>query len=424
MEKETIIVISSYPPKGTTYGKGVGGVASFTKNSMMPIAKNKKVVVLAEIIDKQETYQEEGITVMRCWKRNSLLTYWQLWKNIRSLDKNSNVLFQFEFAQFGDLLVTSVLPVLMIILRLSGYKVFTVIHQVLTDLKSLSGHLGLAKNSPRLKFFSLGLCLYFWLLALANTRVIVLGKEFSRRLTNLGIPENKIKIMLHGVDTQLQVVDKDYAREKIGISKKEKVILVFGFLTWYKGADLIVKAFNKLSGSNFRLVLAGGPSFTLSGKKHYQHYLQKLYALTKINPKVTVTGFVKEENIGYYYSAADLVVLPYRTFMSSSGPLSLALSFGKPVLLSLPLKRWFANGQAKFLSKAHFFKPDVDSLASTLKQTINDKNILKELTENSAQIRSQRDYNLLVKDYLEIFSNEKVSGNFSDRISLAGSFTN
>jgi len=45
-------------------------------------------------------------------------------------------------------------------------------------------------------------------------------------------------------------------------------------------------------------------------------------------------GFLDEKDLPVYFGAADLVVLPYRTFMSSSGPLSLAQAMGKPFILS------------------------------------------------------------------------------------------
>lgn len=51
-------------------------------------------------------------------------------------------------------------------------------------------------------------------------------------------------------------------------------------------------------------------------------------------PNVIHTGFVPNEEVFNYYCAADVVVLPYRTHMSASGPLSLALSYDRPFLIS------------------------------------------------------------------------------------------
>jgi len=65
--------------------------------------------------------------------------------------------------------------------------------------------------------------------------------------------------------------------------------------------------------------------------------------------QVIQTGFVPEEKVPAYFSATDVLVLPYTTFMSSSGPLSLALSYELPVLLSEELKPY---GKTKDIANA------------------------------------------------------------------------
>jgi len=129
-------------------------------------------------------------------------------------------------------------------------------------------------------------------------------------------------------------MDKRVARKALGLSQNKKIITYFGFVSWYKGADWLVKEFDSLHDENTILVVAGGPSYSLAEKKHYKSYYQSLLKVTDGNPKIKITGFVSEEQIGQYMTSADLVVLPYRGFMGSSGSLSQALSYGKPFMVS------------------------------------------------------------------------------------------
>jgi len=53
-----------------------------------------------------------------------------------------------------------------------------------------------------------------------------------------------------------------------------------------------------------------------------------------ISSKVNFLGGVSDEAIEYLFHQADLVVLPYLFSVSASGPLSLAMAYGKPVIVS------------------------------------------------------------------------------------------
>ena len=63
-----LLVISSYPPKGTLHGNKYSAVASYTKNTLNSIdkASNKKIeyLVLADILDKSEEYKEDNKKVL------------------------------------------------------------------------------------------------------------------------------------------------------------------------------------------------------------------------------------------------------------------------------------------------------------------------------------------------------------------------
>ena len=76
-------------------------------------------------------------------------------------------------------------------------------------------------------------------------------------------------------------------------------------------------------------------------------YFQSIKNKVHNNKRISMTGFVPEENISNYYSVADLCMIPYREFISSSGPLSLALSYQRPVILSKELQTSRSSTQQK-----------------------------------------------------------------------------
>ena len=117
----------------------------------------------------------------------------------------------------------------------------------------------------------------------------------------------------------------------------------FGYLSHYKGTDLLVKAFHKplkINGKKVKLILAGGESPTQGQKYHYQHFYKNLYQSISDNENIIHTGFVPQEKIKHVFSSSDLVIFPYRAFMSASGPISLALSFNKPIIVSNQLENY------------------------------------------------------------------------------------
>ena len=411
-QKDSLLVISTYPKKGQVYATGMGGVASFTKNTLAPLAsRGQKIVVLANKINgKKEIYQEGNILVIRCWQRGSASLFGDLIREIRKFREIREILIEFEFALYDGLWKTLFFPFFFLILKLWGKKTILVLHQVIFDLSQLSGHLGWKKQSLTPKVFSLGIKTFYWLMALFTNKVVVLEEEFKKRLVDLGITQNKVEVIPHGVDIGLKPISQAKAKKALGFSPQEKIVLVFGFLTWYKGSDLILKQFKKFIKQNpktkLRLILAGGESQTQKNKPHYQQYLKRLHRLAKSCPQAEITGFVPEEKISLYFPAADWVVLPYRTFMSSSGPLSLAITFGRPVLVSRAYSKILNTPDFKNEIKLAGLKRN-DLIWQGFDQ-LPSKAIQTKIKKMVRQIRQQRNFNKLGEKYLGVIEEPAV----------------
>lgn len=405
-----LIVISSYPAKGYIHGKGTVGIASYAKNSLLGIKDAAKkegngleVAVLAEKLrDTPSQYQENGFKIYRSWERNNIYSYIILLWEIIKRPSYKTVLFEFELAMFGGALSLIPLPFFLFILKTLGKKVFFVSHQVVVDINSMANHVGIQPNSLNTKILNYFIAVFYRLILAAAFRVIVFEEYLKNELGRFG-NNAKILVVPHGVEEFNSKIKYAQARKQLGL-KKEFVILYFGFIAWYKGTDWIV---DRIRNKNIKLIIAGGANPNHADKKFYMDYVNSIQEKAKQSDNsISVTGFVNQSRIAKYFEACDVVVLPYRTFMSSSGPLSIALSFNKPFIVSDKLEGIFQNQDMKLALKSTRLKKEdfiFDfSNKSFLRELVQKytKNI-KRIQEFDSKIKTQRSFEKIGRIYLD-----------------------
>jgi glycosyltransferase involved in cell wall biosynthesis len=126
-----------------------------------------------------------------------------------------------------------------------------------------------------------------------------------------------------------ETVNKDEAKEKIGLPKDEKIILFFGFIRNYKGLDILLEAMadERIRSSGIKLLIAGE---FYEDRKQYDDLIDQL----KIKDQLILrTDFIADSEVKYYLSAADFVIQPYRA-ATQSGVTPLAYHFEKPMLVT------------------------------------------------------------------------------------------
>ncbi|RPE05924.1 glycosyltransferase [Chitinophaga lutea] len=120
-------------------------------------------------------------------------------------------------------------------------------------------------------------------------------------------------------------VPQETARKHLGLHPQHRYLLFFGFIRAYKGLDLLLEAFadpRLQAMDNLHLLVAGE---FYEDKKKYEPLL---------TPRVQlIEDFIPNEEVKYYFSAADLVVQPYRT-ATQSGISQMAYHFEKPMLVT------------------------------------------------------------------------------------------
>lgn len=417
--KNSLAVISSFPKKQEIYSQGVCAVASFTKNTLSSLKKSrnyKKIVVLTMIIDKEEIYEEDGMLIVRCFKRNQPLSYINILKQLKHFSNIKKVLIEFEFASFGDSKSTlAILPLTWALFAMRK-NVTLVIHQVVLDLQKLSGHIGISSSFILNSIFNPALKLYYKLLSYPVSSIVVLEDNLKKRLSKI-VDADKITVIPHGVPKAANV-SKSSARTKLGIND-EHVILYFGYLTWYKGVDFLIRSFlnkKKYKDKKIKLIIAGGASFTQEQKPHYQKFLMSIQALMRNLPShIEITGFIDEKDIPLYFKASDLVVFPYRAFISSSGPLSFTLAYKKPFVISENLNKFIESDdvkksmyQAGISKNELIFSYNQKDLIKHVNKSL-DKVTNKKLEKFSTLLSQKRSFDLLSEKYSQVLDKEKAS---------------
>jgi len=116
-----------------------------------------------------------------------------------------------------------------------------------------------------------------------------------------------------------------------GVEAGQKVFLAFGFVRDGKNLDLAIKALTEVTEAF--LVIAG--SIASSHERPFSFY-RNLASELKVDHRCKFfEGFVSDEALADYFSAADFILLTYSSkFYSQSGVLGIAAKARKPVLAS------------------------------------------------------------------------------------------
>jgi glycosyltransferase involved in cell wall biosynthesis len=120
------------------------------------------------------------------------------------------------------------------------------------------------------------------------------------------------------------VIERDKARQALGLSSSEMVFLFFGLIRPYKGVPELIDAFNNISCSNSKLMIVG--KVWTDSSQEFQELLER--RLSNTNNIIFVPEFIPDDKLQLYFNACDLVVFPYQDILTS-GAVILAMSFGK-----------------------------------------------------------------------------------------------
>jgi len=164
----------------------------------------------------------------------------------------------------------------------------------------------------------------------AFDRIIVHAEENRQALLRqFALESDKIQIMPHGEYTFLASdhTDQAKARQQLGIPLDKKVVLFFGYVRQYKGLHILIEAVAAASASISKLflIIAG------EAKEDFKIY-QKLIEQKNLQDDTRCDlDYIPIEKVPIYFSAADVVALPYISIYQS-GVVQLAYAHRRAVI--------------------------------------------------------------------------------------------
>jgi len=122
---------------------------------------------------------------------------------------------------------------------------------------------------------------------------------------------------------------KAEALAALGLNPAFRYVLFFGFIRAYKGLDILLEALadTRVSELPVKLIIAGE---FYEDAAPYEAIIQKLNLESQL---VRATDFIPNERVADYFSAADLVIQPYKN-ATQSGVSQVAYHFGRPMLVT------------------------------------------------------------------------------------------
>ena len=188
-------------------------------------------------------------------------------------------------------------------------------------------------------------------------------------------------------------VERTEACRKIGISAEDKYTLFFGLIRDYKGLDLLLKAWAQWNPEGRRLLIAG--EFYASREK----YISLIEQLGLKDRVVLHDRFIADEDVKYYFSAADCLVLPYRT-ATQSGVTQIAYNFSLPMIVTRVggLPEIVPDGRVGLVCE-----PDADSIVAAMLQ-IYSGDTLVVMRDNFAEERKRFSWSAMCDKLEEVYN--------------------
>lgn len=219
---------------------------------------------------------------------------------------------------------------------------------------------------------------------------IVQSKSVETDLLSL-FPDAKYKLAPHPVYEIFGTsLDKIQARKILNINS-ERVILFFGYIRQYKGLMVLLDAMSKISDLTLLVV---GEFYDDENK-----YRNRVKELKIENYVQFVSDYVPNDKVSIYFSAADVVVLPYLS-ATQSGITQIAYNFDKPVIATE------VGGLAEVVidGKTGFIVPpnEPQKLADAISNYYSEKKE-KEFSENVKIEKKKYSWDNFVKTIEDIF---------------------
>ena len=155
---------------------------------------------------------------------------------------------------------------------------------------------------------------------------VTLSEEVAQDLLRWK-PDARYTVLPHPLYTHFgDKMDRTEAERALGLDSKRKTLLFFGLIRKYKGLDILLDAFGGLP-DDYQLLIAG------EAYGDFSEYARAIEANPNKERIKLFEKYIPDSDVKLYFSAADAVVLPYRS-ATQSGVGALATHFEVPMIVT------------------------------------------------------------------------------------------
>jgi len=354
-----IAYISTYPPREC-------GIATFNNNLLKAIAHDTKSVsadsfVVAMTDAEDLSTYEYPAEVQYTIRQENQKDY------IRAADYINTSLtdvciLEHEFGIYGGESGVYILP---LIARLQK-PLITILHTILKDPSYMQ--LTIIRE-----------------IAKYSSKLVVMSHRAVAFLTTIyGIPEDKIKLIEHGVPDLEPKIHNEVRNS--ATFKDKKVLFTFGLISRNKGLETVIEALPKIVEQNpdvlYVILGTTHPGVIKNSGEEYRDSLKRLAKKLNVEKNlIFINKFVSEEELYDYLTAADMYITPYlNEAQITSGTLSYAVGAGAAVI-STPY--WHAQELLDENRGKLFDFKDSDALSDIVNDLFRNKEQLQKLKENA-----------------------------------------
>jgi len=190
----------------------------------------------------------------------------------------------------------------------------------------------------------------------------------------------------------------ELAKQKLKLDQNIRYLLFFGFIRDYKGLDLLINAFadERLRKFPVKLLVAGE---YYSSPETYLNLIKENNLENWIELR---TDFIPDDEVNLYFSAADMVVQPYKS-ATQSGVTQIGYHFNKPMLVTNVggLSEIIPDGKIGYV-----VEPDSQSIANALVDFYENDRIV-EFEANIVEEKKKFSWTNMVNTFLTVYQNIK-----------------
>lgn len=243
-------------------------------------------------------------------------------------------------------------------------------------------------------------------LTMADRIIVATLAEHSQLRFLYKANNNKLVIIPPGVDTShFYPIPADEAKQVIGLKPEDRMVLFVGRIEALKGVDTLIRAMSCLKVRDVHrpvhlAIIGGEPAASPREMSMEMARLQKLCDELCLGQMVVFLGRRGQDTLPYYYSAAEVVVMP--SLYESFGMVALeAMACGTPVIAS-------EVGGLGFLVKdgeTGFTLPDgePDKLCEKLSLLLGDPHLRETMGRRAAEYAGSYDWEKIARQIVQLY---------------------